>query len=249
MSEDITNKIKDLENQIYKMNLMIENQGLIIKELQSQLVIAFNNIVSYPPDIQNILLKSRSVLEKIVSEIYSKHYSDFSSESNLYNCIKKLADNKIINYNMIIRFNAIRAMCNFGIHGGKVDLADTILVFELSLQLIEWFISYQSVNNPKKIKEEIRCSEQKIEKKTLNDYINEEISYLNDSFQMEMNLLNQKYDMDKISKYLLIGDSKGQDMLNDLSNEITLLVGKKSQEVNSVLDNVVSKVKSELDND
>jgi hypothetical protein len=128
MTEDLEIKINKLEERL--------------DILSNQLRKALDYIQEDPP---SSLTKSRTILEQILLNIYKL---EMNQEPKKFEIGALLNDNQFtrkIDRRIVSRMNAIRDMCNLGVHGENVNPKDAKIVLDNLCEVLEWYFeNYKS---------------------------------------------------------------------------------------------------------
>ena len=100
-------------------------------------------------DAASSLMKSRTVLEKLVKRIYLEEMQQEPRKPLLG---EMLADNqftrKLQPRRIVSRMNAIRDLCNLGVHGDHVVASDASMALENLAEVLDWFLERSNTAEP-----------------------------------------------------------------------------------------------------
>jgi hypothetical protein len=139
-------------------DIMVRELEIRIKQLEEKLDILSDQLnkalVYIEDDPHSSLTKSRTILEQILLNIYKL---EMDQEPKRIELGAILTDNQFtrkIDKRIVSRMNAIRDMCNLGVHGEKVVSKDAKNVLDNLCEVLEWYFE-----NYKTIKPEIKDPE------------------------------------------------------------------------------------------
>ena len=132
----------------------LEDRINILESKLDRLSGEFSKALDYSKsDPQASLTKVRSLLEKLILEIYSKEMKVEPQNKSLGSILMEENFKKKISPNILSRIHSIRHMANLGVHGGDVSIADAIDTVEDLCVVFEWYLKkYKSgIIGPKNI--------------------------------------------------------------------------------------------------
>jgi hypothetical protein len=122
-SQDLDSRVSRLEN--------------ILADFSEDLQFALRYI---QPDAASSLMKSRTILEKLVLRLY---VSEMGKEPRKPLLGDMLADNQFtrkFERRIVSRMNAIRELANLGSHGERVQAVDAVRVLDDLCEVLEWYL-------------------------------------------------------------------------------------------------------------
>jgi hypothetical protein len=147
-------------------DIMLKELEIRIKHLEQRLDTLSDQLskalIYIEDDPHSSLTKSRTILEQILLNIYKL---EMDQEPKRVELGAILTDNQFtrkIDKRIVSRMNAIRDMCNLGVHGEKVVSKDAKIVLDNLCEVLEWY--FENYKTIKTNKEHIFSPEKNIRK-------------------------------------------------------------------------------------
>jgi hypothetical protein len=172
-----------MDTELQKRILNLENR---LEILSNQLYRALSYIEDDP---HSSLTKSRTILEQVLMNIYRFEMNQEPKKNELgailtYNQFTKKIDRRIVS-----RMNAIRDMCNLGVHGEYVSPKDAKIVLDNLCEVLEWYFENYKIAKSEK------------PEKTINSYSDWDTSLSNGLLILEIETKNDLL-VDSLSDFL-----------------------------------------------
>lgn len=248
MDRKVSDRISQLEEKLSILTSQVEKQNSIISELKQQLNQALDSFNMPEPDLQNVMLKLRSMIEKILNFVYKSEYNREPGTNKNFELTNILSKDGIIEVRVKILFDSVRTMTNYGVHGGELKSEDAVSVFEMVSSIINWFIDRYSKReeNTKNIEVTSIADTDSGKITRLEQFWREEQEALQADAAAEEKQIKQKYDFEEIVMRQFIGDPQADEMLKSLMIDIENMSKRLLRKSEETIENVKEKVRKEL---